>query len=74
MLQSEWLWEINKKNNTWNVQSVNLKTKAVMAILQNNMEHICDALRNLVQFVQFNRREKHPWSSVSFCKIATLQK
>ena len=22
---------------------------------------ICDALRNLVPFVQFKKREKHPW-------------
>ena len=27
---------------------MNLKTKTVMAILQNNIEHICDALGNLV--------------------------
>ena len=27
----------------------------------NMTKHICDALRNLVQFVQFKKREKHPW-------------
>ena len=27
---------------------------------------ICDALRNLVPFVQFKKREKHPWKSVKF--------
>ena len=27
---------------------------------------ICDALRNLVPFVQFKKREKHPWRSVTF--------
>ena len=26
----------------------------------------CDALRNLVPFVQFKKREKHPWMSVNF--------
>ena len=28
------------------------------------------ALRNLVQFVQFKKREKHPWRSVTYSKVA----
>ena len=28
--------------------------------------HICDALRDLVPFAQFEKREKHPWRSVNF--------
>ena len=31
---------------------------------------ICGALRDLVPFVQFKKREKHPWRSVSFSKVA----
>ena len=31
---------------------------------------ICDALRDLVPFVQFKEREKHPWRSVNFSKVA----
>ena len=31
---------------------------------------ICDALRDLVSFVQFKKREKHPWRSVTFSKVA----
>ena len=31
---------------------------------------ICDALRDLVPFVQFKKREKHPWRSASFSKVA----
>ena len=31
---------------------------------------ICDALRYLVLFIQFNKREKHPWRSVTFSKVA----
>ena len=27
---------------------------------------ICDALRDLVLFVQFKKHEKHPWRSVNF--------
>ena len=28
------------------------------------------ALRDLVPFVQFKKREKHPWKSVNFSKVA----
>ena len=28
-----------------------------------------DALRDLVPFVQFKKREKHPWRSVTFGKV-----
>ena len=31
---------------------------------------ICGALRDLVAFVQFKKREKHPWKSVNFSKVA----
>ena len=27
---------------------------------------ICNVLRNLAPFVQFKKREKHPWRSVTF--------
>ena len=30
---------------------------------------ICDALQDLVPFVQFEKREKHPWRSVTFSKV-----
>ena len=30
----------------------------------------CDALRDLVPFVQFLKSEKHPWRSVNFSKVA----
>ena len=30
----------------------------------------CDALRDLVAFAQFKKREKHPWRSVDFSKVA----
>ena len=33
---------------------------------------ICDALRHSVSFVQFTKREKHPWRSVNFSKVARL--
>ena len=46
---------------------------------KNNNESVnndcgnCGALRDLVLFVQFKNREKHPWRSVNF-KPATLLK
>ena len=41
----------------------------------NNFSHffamaICDALRDLVPSVQFKKREKNPWRSVNFSKVA----
>ena len=30
----------------------------------------CDALSDLVSFVQFEKRGKHPWRSVNFSKVA----
>ena len=30
----------------------------------------CGALRDLVPFVQFEKRKKHPWTSVNFSKVA----
>ena len=36
------------------------------------LAQICDALRDLVPFVQFKKREKHPWRSVNFRLKLTL--
>ena len=33
---------------------------------------MCDALRDLVTFAQFKKHEKHPWRSVTFDKVASL--
>ena len=33
---------------------------------------ICDILRDLVTFVQFKKREKHPWRTVTFSKVAGI--
>ena len=32
----------------------------------------CDALRDLASFVQFKKREKHPWRGVTFSKVAGI--
>ena len=38
------------------------------------MKNICDALRNFLPFAQFKKREQHPWRSVTFTKVAGLQR
>ena len=38
--------------------------------LIGNKQNECDASRDLIPFVQFKRREKHPWKSVNFSKVA----
>ena len=35
--------------------------------------HICGALHDLVPFVQFKKREKHPWRSVNFQPTTLLK-
>ena len=35
-------------------------------------KYICDALRDLVPFVQFKKREKHPMTSMTFSKVVGL--
>ena len=41
-------------------------------MLNNLWMKICDALRDLVPFLQFKKREKHPWKTVTFSKVAGL--
>ena len=38
--------------------------------LSKRKKYISNALRDLVPFVQFKQREKHPWRSVTFSKVA----
>ena len=37
---------------------------------KTELKHICDALHDLVPFVQFKKREKHPFRTVNFSKVA----
>ena len=32
--------------------------------------NVCHVLRDLVQFIQFKKREKHQWKSITFSKVA----
>ena len=38
--------------------------------LKKNKNGICGALRDLIPFGKFKKREKHPWRSVNFSKVA----
>ena len=40
-------------------------------ILYQKTGYKCDALHDLVTFVQFKKREKHPWRKVNFNKVNT---
>ena len=42
----------------------------ILQTAKYNPIHICDVLRDLVPFAQFKKREKHPWRSVIFSKVA----
>ena len=35
---------------------------------------ICGALRDLVRSAQLKKREKHPWRSITFSKVAGFKK
>ena len=37
------------------------------------MLYICNVFRDLILFVQFKRREKDPWRSITFSKVAGLE-
>ena len=41
---------------------------------KGNSKAICGALRDLAPFVQFKKREKHPWRSVTFSKVPGFKK
>ena len=38
-------------------------------LLLGSFINICDVLRDLVPFVQFEKREKHPWGSITFSRL-----
>ena len=67
--------ELNKYRLTITSESIDhLRIAAFYLCEQIDNVHgnKCGALRNLVPFVQFKKREKHPWRSVTF--TATLLK
>ena len=49
------------------------KNKRVGTLIKDpRVSEHCNVLRDLVPFVQFKKREKHPWRTVTFSKVASL--
>ena len=42
--------------------------------LSVSKHYISDTFRDLVSFAQFKKREKHPWKSITLCKVAVALK
>ena len=64
---------VNSKYNLYSVRRINSSFyRCVFHLCANEtvgcQEHICYALRAFVPF--FKKREKHPWSSATFSKVA----
>ena len=53
--------------------STHWKSIQYLAIFSNFPLIICDTLHDLVPIVQFKTREKHPWRSITFSKVAGLE-
>ena len=70
---SSWLNEVLDCVETWNTDTATFNEiffqilSQMPAVFYGAM--ICDALRDLVPFVQFQKREKRPWRSVNFSKV-----
>ena len=45
---------------------VSIQQLAIYTKLLHKMQNICDALGNLVPFVQFKKCEKHPWRGFKY--------
>ena len=52
-----------------NTNSIRNKFDSLSIMVENNAD-ICGAFRDLVLCAQFKKREKHPWRSVAFSKVA----
>ena len=51
--------------------SLEITNQWLFSEIQSNLNlRNCGVLRDLVPFEQFKKREKHPWRSVNFSKVA----
>ena len=59
-----------KNSNTYNKQAAltieQLLAYDITTCTRKDSVSACDALRNLVPFIQFGKREKHPWRGFTF--------
>ena len=56
-----------RRTNKFKVSEMTNILKSVREML---LIWLCDALRDLVQFLQFKKRKKHQWRGVTFSKVA----
>ena len=56
------------RNTSFSIQIVSPLKSLLQNIWPKNGLTYSDALRDLVPFVQFKKREKYPWRSVTFSK------
>ena len=63
-----WYFVLGNLSYYWIKYFVSIQKSLPLGGLRNILL-ICDALRDLVAFVQFKRREKHTWRSVNFSKV-----
>ena len=52
-----------------NILVFSLLNILVFALFHFSEKIICNALRDLVPLVQYKKREKYPWRSVTFSKV-----
>ena len=63
---------MREKNTCENSMEIN-ENLSIHCNFDKRGKDICDALRDLVAFVQCKKSEKHPWTSVNFSKVAGLK-
>ena len=68
---NEQIFHIQSKPKTIQIQYPHMTPHLTLQLcLPNEKDIKCDALGDLVAFVQFKKREKHPWRSVNMSKVA----
>ena len=58
-----------RKNSVFGYISHSISLPIITHSFPSLYDHRCGALRDLILFVQFKKREKHPWRSVNFSKV-----
>ena len=70
-LVKSWVWSWPLAKWQWYIINPNW---TFIRLSCNVLKFMCDVLRDLVSFVQFKKREKHPWRSATFSKACHFTK
>ena len=68
LIKQRKLWNYTEESRQSIVGSHRWHSKLINRLRRTKL--ICDVLRDLVAFVHFKKREKQPWKSVNFSKVA----